>query len=197
MKRFSLMPSSIDRFSGVFGTLCLLSSPALGQVPERLLVHGPVQAVHARLDSLEQVAIFSSDRDSKSLALTRITQIGRAWARHGGTTPMVVYPGIVVRLRRIYQSSEPYGRGSIVQSLVRQGERTEAIAWLRELLKSADMSDSHISVAEEAVQALALMGPAGEEELRRFHLSGETDPGMQKMLDVLARTGYRRPPGER
>lgn len=197
MKRFDGLPPGTARLSAGIAAFCLLASPVLAQGPERLLMFGPVQAVNARLDSLEQVARHAPNLATRTSALIRIAQPGRVWAYHGEAAPIVVYPGIVARLRRIYPSVDPYGRGVIVRGLSVQAERTEALTWLRELTRSTETSDGHIGIAAEAVEALARMGPAGEEELRRLHLSGEADPGTQKMLDRLARTGYRRPPGER
>lgn len=195
MKRSRLMPSGNDGLSALFGTLCLLSSPALAQGPERLLMFGPVQAVNARLDSLEQIALHTPNPATRASALIRLTEPGIVWALHREPAPIVVYPGIVARLQRIYPSADSYSRGMIVRGLSVQAERSEALTWLRELTRSTDMSDGHIGIAEEAVEALAKMGPGGEAELRRLHLSGEADPGLQKMLDRLARTGYRHRPG--
>ncbi len=177
--------------------LWLTASPVLAQratEAERLLMFGPVPAVNARLDSLEQVARGTTNRATLFSAVMRITASGLVWAYAGEAAPIVVYPGIVARLRRVYPSVDPYSRGAIVQGLSAQAERSEALAWLRELATSSDMADE-FSIAEVAVEALARMGPMGEEELRRMHLLKAEYPEIQKMLDVLARTGYRRPPG--
>jgi hypothetical protein len=175
------------------------TTPVLAQgaaVPERLLMLGPVPVVNARLDSLEQVVRGTTNRATLFSAVMRITASGLVWAYAGEAAPIVVYPGIVVRLRRVYPSVDPYSRGAIVQGLSAQAEQNEALAWLRELAASSDMADE-FSIAEVAVEALARMGPMGEAELRRMHGLKAEYPEIQKMLDVLARTGYRRQPGGR
>jgi len=195
MKQFNRIVSRLGRLAAGVATLSLLASPVLAQIPERLRSLGSVPAVNARLDSLEQVALHAPNLEARGLALIHTTQLGKVWARHGEPAPIVVYPGIVARLRRIYPSAAPLHKELIVQSLVPQGERSEAIAFLRELTRSFDVGSEHIGIAEQAVGMLSMMGPAGEDELRRLHLSGEADPVIQKMLDRLARTGYRHRPG--
>lgn len=180
--------------------VCGPAQPLMAQrsvIPDRARDYGTVAEVSARLDSLEQVVRVAPSQAARLEALIRVLQIGRARAYIEGSPPLARYPGVLERLRRIYPTLDSPSRGVIVRGLPTIAERSEALGWLALLTKSSEMADGHIPIAAEAVEALARMGPAGEDELRRLHLSGEADPALQKMLDALARTGYRRPPGGR
>lgn len=177
--------------------MLLLATPCPAQDTsglDRLRMFGSPQVVNSRLDAWENIARNGLTLDARASAVTRIGEPGIVWALQHEPGPVVVYPGIVARLRRVYPTVPPLVRGQIVQGLSIQAERPEAIAWLLELTKSDETTDGHIPIAAEAVEALARMGPQGEEALRRLHLSGAADPALQKMLDVLARTSYRRSP---
>jgi len=172
--------------------------PLFGQrnpVPERLLEMGSLSVATATMDSLVQVILQTRDLGRQGRARTWLAQHGTIWVYNGLPEPLVVYPGVVSRLRRVYPALVPIVRSNLVAGLSVQAEREEALAWLKELVKSPDIGANDIRIAEEAVEALARMGAAGEAELRRFHLSGEADEGIQDMLSRLAQTGYRRPPG--
>lgn len=178
-------------------TLLLAGTPLFGQrplVPDRLLEMGSVAVATASMDSLVQVILQTQDFSIQGPARIRLAQYGRIWAYHGLPGPVVVYPGVVARLRQIYPALIPQLRSTVVAGLSVQAEREEALAWLKELVKSPDVGANEIRIAEGAVEALARMGAAGEAELRRLHLSGEADEQIQDMLGRLAQTGYRRPP---
>ena len=178
--------------------LHLLTTPLFAQgdpVPERFLELGSVAVATTTMDSLVQVILRTGEFSIQGPARTRLAQYGRIWAYHGLPEPVVVYPGVVARLRQIYPALIPQLRSNLVAGLSVQAEREEALAWLKELVKSPDIGANDIRIAEEAVEAMARMGAAGEAELRRFHLSGEADEGIQDMLSRLAQTGYWRPPG--
>lgn len=155
---------------------------------------GSVAVATATMDSLVQVILQTRDLGRQGRARTWLAQHGTIWVYNGLPEPLVVYPGVVSRLRRVYPALIPILRSYLVAGLSIQAEREEALAWLKELVKSPDLGAGDDRVAEEAVEALARMGPAGEAELRRLHLSGEADEQIQDMLSRLAQTGYRRPP---
>lgn len=191
------LAGGLGRLSLVAGMLCAIAAPALAQgTPgqERFLMFGSVQASAERLDSLEQVARNAMNGAAGRSALQLLAQHGKVWAYHHETAPVIVYPGIVSRLRRIYALATPLMRSAIVADLFLQAEQRDAITFLAELAMSRDMGLEYNSIAEQAVEILSMLGTPGEEELRRLHHSGKAPEEIQETLDRLARNGYRRLP---
>ncbi len=173
----------------VFGLLLGVTIPAAGQDPAFRLGSRADMAVIQ--DSLERVAVGSQDIGERRRAIIRLAIIGVRGRTRNGEVP---YPGVVAALRRIYPRSGPLERELITGMLKGQGEGIEAIAFLAELARNDDMG-LEFPIAIAATGELSRMGARGEAELRRLHASGEGNELVRKMLDRLAQTGYREPPG--
>jgi len=161
-------------------------------------VFGTPAAVAARQDSLERVAITSTDPNQRSSAIIRISAPGRAWYHVQGkdtTDPTVTYPGIVAGLKRVYDAVGPRDREVVVSLLSLQAERGEAVAFLTEVATRNTEMGEVAPLALVAVSALSRMGSEGAAALRQIHSTGDHATWLTRHLEDLARTGYRRPPG--
>lgn len=157
--------------------------------------YGPPAEVPHHQDSLVQVAIRSPDRMARVTAIARLAAPGATWDSEDDPRPgRVIYPGTVSRLRQVYPHASGAGREAIVRMLRIQAERTEALAFLSELVLDGSLGAEHNLIGEGAVDALSTMGQRGDAELQRRHASGEGPELVRKALDRLAQTGYRRPP---
>ena len=194
----------LGRCAAAYGTsvllLGILSSQAQGQSVTQWRggpsPFGTPAEWGRRQDSLERVAVGATDQGERLLATLRIAGPGRSYRLEDEPPDEVVYPGIVAALKRIYVRSEGQIRAEIVGMLPGQGERSDALQFLAELARTNDRyrSGAH-SIGEYAVVQLSRMGPAGAAELQRLHASGEGNELVRKLLDRLAQTGYRKPPG--
>ena len=170
----------------------------------------PPAAVNAMLDSLERVALTSSNPDERARAVLAISGPGRLWISAPGanhTPPGVRYPGIVDRLARIYlQSGKSSIRDVIVYWMLPQAERAEAAAFLAEVAsQEAERSpptppgvlpvghDTAFPLPYRAIDALTHMGPEGRAALERLQAQGTVrEPSARVYLDQLAGQGFRR-----
>lgn len=173
--------------------------PAAAQAPDDIIrAYGPPGVVAVRQDSLLQVALTSSDRQARAVAILGIASPGTVWHTiHGseaGPAP-IHYPGTVARLERIYRTMGAPEREVVVSSLRNQAERAEAVALLREVAHSPETGLSHFPLAPMAVDFLSRMGSQGAAALRDLHAGGDSLPLIRRQLEELSRTGYRRPPG--
>lgn len=175
----------------------LLATPSHAQDSsrsDRLRMFGPSQEVNARLDSLEQVASDAAKGVARRSALNLLAQHGKVWAFQHEPDPVIVYPGVVAQLRRLYPLATSQMRSAIVADLYLQAERGEAVSFLGELVLSREMGFEGSGIAEQAIEVLSMMGPLGEAALQRVHRSGLASEETMKTLDRLARDGYRRRP---
>lgn len=158
----------------------------------------PIGAMNAKLDTLEQRSLSSDSCNRRTSAVTGIAFAGRAMKGADAPSPPPPYPGIVARLARIYrQTSECDLRGSIIDLMIIQAEREEAVVFLARVAEEPfQPTPPGVVLGTWPTQVLAIgalthMGQPGEAMLRRLHAEGTVrEPTARASLEDLARRGF-------
>lgn len=171
-------------------------------------------SMNAILDSLERVALTSTEAEVRARAVMTITGAGRLWTAApgaGNMPPRVRYPGIVARLARVYrQSNNASLRAMIVYWMPALDERAEAAGLLAEAAaqepERVPPAPSGIAVVGNdatfplpylAITALTAMGEEGRATLAWLHAQGSVRETMARVyLDTLANHGFAPPRGQ-
>lgn len=186
-------------FAAMFvGSLLLVLSPAQGSGQEGHQQREwppPNSVVQAHLDSMQVVALTSPDVDERAAAIIGILAIGR----FSEALPGEPYPGVVQRLRTIYEQEPTYGlRAHIVRWLEFVGERAERLEFLRMVAseRRADEDAEDFPVPLLAVGKLARMGAEGRAVLQQLAAQDAVkNPVARVQLKRLQEQGWEpRPP---
>lgn len=142
--------------------------------------------VDSILDGLERLALTS---DNLSVRTSAAIWLGTP----GETDPPM--PGIVVRLERVYRSSEDFAvRRALLTPAMWQRDTAAAVSFL-ELVARDDRPEDRVSDEPPpliAVQHLADLGPRGRVVLERLNQEGSVKNRRARVqLDWLAKRDYR------
>lgn len=145
---------------------------------------------HARLRPfLEQLKDVAVNHPAERLA----AEAAYALSIPGTRAVDAPAPGTVERLIEVYNRTQ-HGvvRAVVVGSMIDQSEREAAIPFLESVATTPRNATGPDLAQRLAIYALASMGDAGRQVLRRLHeRRAIRDPEARYQLEVIARNGYR------
>jgi len=181
------------------GPTTAASAPAVRCRPyphPRVVDHG---AVNARLDSLERVALASDDEERRIDAIIGVGNTGLTSSYEQlcaeAVPPEVRHPGVVARLAALYdRHDDDRARNLIITLMIGQAERSEAVAFLEQLVRRQvppEEREAALRHARNAIRSLTRMGSPGRAGLQHLHAGGGVrDPTVRAHLEELAKGGF-------
>lgn len=188
--RTGSIPALLARYEREMATPPLYQSEAGGLVLVMITGRqgrGPAARLDSLLTGLEALA-----RNPRTLEDTRADAAGLL-ALAGEQSVQRPRPGTVPRLQRLYRETESeLVRRTVMMTLPRQAEQTQALAFLRAVAEKE--AESFPEEGWEAVRNLISSGTQGREVVARMHRSASPrNPVVRSLVALYVRNGFRLP----
>lgn len=185
------------RWAGCLVALLTVLVPGVGEAQVEIDV--PDSVLHARLDSLQNMALTASTHSGRLTGVIGVMSVGQLWyfshpERRNQPPPRIPVRGLVDRVETIFnQTDDPLLRSHIVKMVRYQSERGEAIEFLMRVARSpARPGDGSIDLPHRAVVGLSVMGDRGMAALQRLHAEESVKSGLARVyLEKVETNGWR------